>query len=506
MAEGYYRESGKLGVVCSTTGPGATSLLTGVASAYAENIPMLVITPQSAMKYFGLKTLQDSHSTGINTVNIFQNCTNYSVLISHPEQFILKLETAIKKAFYPSKGPVHLSIPKDIMDRPLLEGSNFHSEHLSTLVNAPKAVDLQAVESFIKQVATLKNVVIVLGQECDGAIGAILKFASLLQARIVTTCEGKRWITEKTPGYCGVFGFAGHASAKEALSQDSTDCIIAIGTRMTEFSTGSWDTVLLNKKLIHIDNYLDNFLHSTIANTQIFGDIKTILEICNDRLPKRTAYPLRESDIALQDESTPDLLSMPIKPPHLMKKMAEVFPVDTHYLVDPGNSMSWAAHYLFPGMTGKYDSSMDFASMGWSIGGSIGVAFANRNRPVVSIVGDGSFLMYGCEFSVAVEHNLNIIYVILNDQALGMVKHGQRLGGGEPICHTLPEVDFAMLARSMGAKGFIIKSLQELVNFSNDKRHYQAGPCILDVRIDGEAIPPMGTRMKTLTEKSKTLQ
>lgn len=480
MAEGYYRKSGKIGVVC------ATNLLTGVASAYTENTPMLFITPQSALKYFGLKTFQDSHSTGIDTVNIFKNCTNYSVLISHAEQFKNKLETALQKALYPSKGPVHLSIPKDIFDAPVTDIPRFTSDYINSLIKIPKPVDLEAIETFLQRLLVSKNVVIVLGKECEGAIESIVEFASRLGARIVTTCEGKRWATKNTPGYCGVFGFAGHASAYDALLQDNTDCIIAIGSRMTEFSTGSWDEKLLNQKLIHIDNYLNNFTYSKMARLQLFGDIKSILDICNKRLPARPNALCGENKIALQDNSECDVLSSPVKPQHLMKEIVSIFPDETHYVIDIGNSFSWATHYLMPKNIDKYDSSMDFASMGWSIGTSIGIALANRDTPVVCIVGDGSFLMNGNELSVAVEYNLNIYFVILNDSSLGMVKHGQRLSGAEQICHTLPQVDFNLLAKSMKATGVTIKSIQDLKSFFVDNELYQNGPCVLDVYIDGE--------------------
>ena len=136
--------------------------------------------------------------------------------------------------------------------------------------------------------------------------------------------------------------------------------------------------------------------------------------------------------------------------------------------------------------------------MGWAIGGAIGTAAGNREVPVVCITGDGSLLMNGQELSVAVAEGLTVIFVVLNDAALGMVKHGQRLAGAERTAHQLPATDFAALARAMGADGHVIESAADLAALDIAALCARRGPTLLDVRIDPEAVPPMGMRMRVL--------
>ncbi len=141
---------------------------------------------------------------------------------------------------------------------------------------------------------------------------------------------------------------------------------------------------------------------------------------------------------------------------------------------------------------------MNFAPMGWAIGGAIGTAAANPDMPVVCITGDGSMLMNGQEISVAVAGKLSVIFVVLNDQSLGMVKHGQRLAGAEPIGYELPPTDFAMLARALGAEAYTIRAPEDLSSLDVTALCARKGPTLLDVHIDPDEVPPMNVRMRVL--------
>lgn len=170
--------------------------------------------------------------------------------------------------------------------------------------------------------------------------------------------------------------------------------------------------------------------------------------------------------------------------------------------------MTWAIHYLHPydrRIGGRRQSKgsifwtpFEYASMGWAIGAAIGTALAKPGIPVVCVTGDGSVLMSGQELTVAIEQGLPVIFVILNDSALGMVKHGQRLGGAEPIGFGLPKVDFAAYAHALGAPGVIIESAEDLHALNIGSLCRRRGPTVLDVRIDAEEVPPMQSRMRML--------
>ncbi|MDX1250760.1 MAG: hypothetical protein IDH49_00625 [Gammaproteobacteria bacterium] len=191
-----------------------------------------------------------------------------------------------------------------------------------------------------------------------------------------------------------------------------------------------------------------------------------------------------------------------------MYDLARLFPADTRFLADSGNGSYWAIHYLHPfdrriaGQRlisgGALRGSVSFTPMGWSFGAAVGTALGDKRSTVVCIAGDGSFLMSGQEITVAVAERLPVIYVILNDAALGAIKHGQRLAGAEPVGFELPKVDFAAMARAMGAQAYSIYSPGDLAALDIAALCKRRGPTLLDVYIDPEEVPPMGMRMKSL--------
>jgi acetolactate synthase-1/2/3 large subunit len=181
-----------------------------------------------------------------------------------------------------------------------------------------------------------------------------------------------------------------------------------------------------------------------------------------------------------------------------MCELSRRFPDNTRFVCDAGNCWAWATHYLHLKKGGHFRIGMGYGAMTWAIGAAVGTALGNRGAPVVCITGDGSFLMSGQELTVAVQHRLPVIFVILNDQALGMVKHGQRLGGGEPIGFELPPVDFAGVARAMGAQAYTILEPDDFASLDMAAICSASQPTLLDVHIDPEEVPPIQARMKVL--------
>jgi acetolactate synthase I/II/III large subunit len=530
MADGYARETGKLGVCCATSGPGATNLITGVACAYENGIPMLVLTGQPALPTFGKRALQESACTGVNTIGMFRHCTRYNSLISHPEQTESKLIAALMRATRTPRGPVHLTIPLDILraPSPLLAPSY----DLRTVLQPSAMIDEQSVEGLVKLVQDAKKIVLLIGGWCGEAAGAILQFAAMKGASLVTTPDGKGLVSPSHPLFRGVFGFAGHASADAALRDESVDLILAIGTGMSEWTSSGWSESLLNNRLVHIDESDDHLARSPMAKMHVRGRILTVFERLGERLygaqidgkrsharmPNGAPFELELEQGAI-DKCDSD--ATPITPQRLMRDLGRLFPPNARFLADSGNSVAWAVHYLHPqdrrrserrivGGERKLESgrrksdggwlrvTMDFAPMGWAIGGAVGTAMGSPDVPVVCITGDGSMLMNGQEISVAVAEGLTVIYVVLNDSALGMVKHGQRLAGAERIAFELPPTDFAALARALGAQAYIVRSPEELNALDIGAICHRKGPTLLDVYIDPEQVPPMNLRMQVL--------
>lgn len=536
MADGYARETGKIGVCCSTSGPGATNLITGVACAYDNNIPMLVITGQPALPSFGKNPLQESSCTGINTLSMFRHCTRYNSLISHPKQIEAKLISALQQAVRAPKGPSHLTFPVDVFRSPSPHATP--SYDLRKLLAPSSLVDASAIDTLCETIDQASNVVMLIGSGCGEAIGSILQFAAMKNATFVTTPDGKGLVNPRHPLFRGVFGFGGHASAETALRDRSVDLILAVGTGMGEWNSGGWCDSLLNERLAHIDESEEHLARTPMARLHVRGRILSVFNRMIERQHDQRRnnddeyHRRRASRNAKEDDWDPlhmlaapnkfDSDATPLTPQRLMRELGTRFPPNTRFLADTGNSVAWSVHYLHPVSDRRFSErrlggggrkisqgqrktdggwlrvTMNFAAMGWAIGGAIGTAAANPNVPVVCITGDGSMLMNGQEISVAVAEKLNIIFVVLNDQSLGMVKHGQRLAGAEQVGCELPPTDFAMLARALGAEALTIRSPEDIAALDIDALCKRNGPTLLDVHIDPEEIPPMNVRMRVL--------
>jgi acetolactate synthase I/II/III large subunit len=529
MAHGYYMGKRRLGVCCSTTGPGATNLLTGVATAYENNIPMLVITAQTALSSFGRGAFQESSDTGINTLGMFQHCTRYNTLVSHSNQFEQKLYSAVMSAFQ-TMSPSHLSVPLDIfrgkipIDRP--------SFNLKDALEPRNWVHEDSLDIFCKALVESGNTVFVVGDNCSDAIGTILDVAFLVNAKVVTTPHGKGLVSPYHPLFRGVIGFAGHQSALRLLSDPRIDLIVAIGTSLSKWASNNWDNgVLMNEKLIHVEECERFFMRSPMARLHVHGRIDFVFErlLRHELLSERAAnLPKTIQDISAAIELERDDAqqrskrffwldseekylddSSPIKPQRLMKELAQLFPPQTCFMADVGNSFSWSVHYLHPydrRISGRrkrgygvYHSCFEFAPMGWAMGAAVGFAMARPGIPVICITGDGSMLMNGQEITVALQQKLNVIFVVLNDGALGMVKHGQIMNNAERVGYELPKVDFCAMAGAMGVEGHVINSPADLLALDIKEICSSSAPVLLDVRIDPHEPPPMMSRVRGLS-------
>ena len=529
MADGYARETGRLGVCCATSGPGSTNLITGVACAHDNNVPLLAISGLPVLSSFGRGALQESSSTGVNSFAMFHHCARYNDMVTHPSQFERKLANALMTAHQAPGGPAHLAIPLDIMRS--AAPSAFPTYDLEALFrHEPVLIDERAVHRLKDALLHCPRIVFVIGASCSEAIETIMKLADLTHALFITTPDAKGYVNPRHTSYRGVFGFGGHESAN-ALLDSAPDIVLAFGTGFSEFVSGGWCDSLLNNRLVHIDNSEENLLRSPMAMLHVRGHIRTICEYLVELL--QAEFPLNvgdrkmhpdeigqhQTELTFQSPESYNSEATPIKPQRLMKALSEHFPPNTRFLADSGNSMVWTVHYLQPhnrrverarlpageptpeqrsGTANWLRVMMDFCPMGWAIGAAVGIARGNPACPVVCITGDGALLMSGQEITVAAMEGLTVIYVVLNDGALGMVKHGQRLAQAEATCFEMPQVDYCKFAESMGIPGHVIHSPQELDSLDFDAILQRKGPTLLDVRVDGEEVPPMLLRMKTL--------
>jgi acetolactate synthase-1/2/3 large subunit len=547
MADGYARETGRLGVCCATSGPGTTNLITGVSCARENGTPLLVITAQPALPLLGKNALQESACTGINTLSMLRHCTRYNSLVSHPKQLEAKLISALQSAIRPPRGPSHLSFPTDVFRSPSPHAAPCYD--LTSLLSPSSLIDEDLVALFQDLLAAANKVVFVIGGGCGEAIGTVLQFIDQQDASFVTTPDGKGLVNPRHPRFRGVFGFGGHTDADAALRDPAVDLVVAVGANLGELNSSGWSDSLLNERLVHVDESEEHFSSTPMARLHVRGRIRTIFERLTER-PSAAPGTAEESPqhsanllVAswgplpmLRDCPQFDSDATPITPQRLMKELGRLFPSTTRFLADTGNSVVWATQCLHPtdrrlgerrlstdedrrrkrraqtasgrrqiNFETRRESSggwlrvtMNFAPMGWAIGAAVGTAIANRDVPVVCITGDGSMLMNGQEISAAVAEKLSVVFVVLNDGALGMVKHGQRLGKAEQIGCDIPATDFAAMARAMGAQGYTIRSPEDLTSLPIDSIWAHEGPTLLDVHVDAEQVPPMNLRVRVL--------
>ncbi len=550
MADGYARESGKLGVCIATSGPGATNMITGVASAYQDRTPILVITGQSALDTFGSHASQESSCTAIDTVAIFKHCAVYSSLVSHPDQLACKLVAAITAA-YQHQRPAHLSIPLDIARSKYKTPPN--RRLLPPFITHSNILDIEMTESLSKLLHTACNPVFVIGEGCKEAIGSIISYCEQSGASIVTTPQGKGLVNPYHPNFYGVCGLAGHEAATHLLNSTEVDLIVIVGSALDQLAICGWQPNNPGShKIVHVDSNIDHFSRSQYATLNVTGNIKLVfdylrklintinLSLVQKNCPaiKRENKPIpferrrierrKQNTLPLHDQrnnerrNTTTLTTplsrnfrldeelkylddgSPLKPQRIMHELSRRTSDGTRFLADIGNSFLWAIHYLNPchkTNTNNFNylyMGMGFASMAWSIAAAIGIALANPKKPVICIIGDGSMLMSAHELTVAVQCNLPIVYIVLNDQAYGTCKHGQKLAGAESIGTDLPPVDFALYAKSIGANGITVKSLDEYNVIDFPKLHKASQPTLIDVHIDTTESPPLSERLKIL--------
>ncbi|NOY71204.1 MAG: thiamine pyrophosphate-binding protein [Gammaproteobacteria bacterium] len=561
MAEGYTRETGKLGVCCTTVGPGATNIITGVASAYEECIPMLVITGQTPLPKLGLGALQDSSCTGINIVSMFQQCTRYSTSISHQDQLEGKLIQAITIAYGAVSGPVHLSIPREI-GWAVAKNNNSVYDLKSLISKKPLYNTLGSdIDAIFNEIVHSKNSVILIGKRSASAIDAIFEFAALTRIPVITTLQGRGIAKSYHPQFRGMIGMGGHSDAKKLIGSRSLERIIAIGVDFNEFDTCGWSDNILSDKAIHIDSMKKYFARSFMARLHVCGNLLDIFEGLMQRMKSNVRFIGGENEVnpslnvinfdrrsgtqrRTNNKNGQFLRSIPshgkddkrsgqdrrclknkdqwdvkryfsvedeegysknnnaslIKPQHLMYQLSCLFPENTRFLADAGNSFVWATHYLHPYSHPNATSracgnevlrtGLAFASMGWAIGAAVGTAMGNPDHPVVCIVGDGSFLMSGQEMSVAVYEKVNIIFILLNDSELGMIKHGQKLADIEETSYELATVNYCQLAKAVGAQAFEVYTAADMAALDIQAICNYPGPTLIDVYIDPNELAP----------------
>ncbi|MDH3975810.1 MAG: thiamine pyrophosphate-binding protein [Deltaproteobacteria bacterium] len=519
MADGYARVSQKLGVCCSTAGPGATNLVTGLATAFADSIPVLALTGQVSTKFFGKGAFQESTYEGINVVEMFRFLTKHNAMIINAETTGTMMRKALRLALTGRPGPVHLNLPVDVMDHKVK----------NDVVDAEKFIpnsvcfDRESVKEAVALLLSFKRPAILVGNgvTISRAADKLIQLAERLKIPVATTPKSKGVFPENHPLSLGVFGTAGTPLSAAYLLNGKDirkiDGLLAIGTSFNEWGTHGWDSRLMpTKALIQIDidlHEIGNNYPFTVALvgdaeaaiTEMLFEIKRQLKKEKENIEKKIEERF-QTFVTFKKQHRrciePDKLSsnqIPILPQRLMQDINDSCPDDTIFFIDIGNNWAWATHYLEIKRPYSFFTGLGFASMGFGVAASIGGKFAAPDKPVVAIVGDGGFLMNGMEVATAVNYDKAVIWIILNDSQFGMIYHGKKLlSTPEGFSSRYKNVDFVKMAESIGAQGIRITKPGELNKELMSKVIASNMPTIIDVHIDPETEPPIRSRISTI--------
>ncbi|MCL2015897.1 MAG: biosynthetic-type acetolactate synthase large subunit [Defluviitaleaceae bacterium] len=458
-ADGYARTTGKVGVCLATSGPGATNLVTGIATAYMDSVPMVAITGNVALPLLGKDSFQEVDITGI-TMPI----TKHNFIVKNVEHLADIIRRAFNIAAQGRQGPVLVDIPRDIT----LTTTEYHYKPPLPTTLEISHLTAQSLEQAVEMLQTAEKPLVYAG---GGVISAnataeLTEFVELLDAPCCTSAMGIGGFPYSHPHHVGTIGMHGTATSN-TLATDC-DCLVAIGARFSDRVTSNISRFAPNAKILHIDIDPAEINKNVQTHHHIIGDVKAALARLNRLITPRKdsewlnlANNLKAKYPTKYTANSPDL-----KPQYIIERLSQLAATNNAITVtEVGQHQMWACRYMQVENPRRFITSGGLGTMGFGLGAAIGTAIGNPGVPVFNIAGDGCFRMNNIELATAVEYNLPVITVILNNHVLGMVRQWQSLFFGGRYSHTdlrTKTTDFAKLAEAYNATAYTITKPEEV--------------------------------------------
>ena len=504
MAGGYAQVSGSLGVCCGTVGPGATNLVTGVAAAYMQSIPLLVLTAQVGTVSIGKGALQEAAGEGrtFSQTDLFSCITKHSLMVTRADKLPEAIRMALRVAQSGRPGPVHLDLPADVLRGSVVDDIIPSAKFRPSVRVRPLAEEIEAAIGFL---AAAGRPAILAGGGAlrDGAPKAILQLAERLSMPVATTLQSKGIIPEDHPLALGCLGLYGTHAANRYM-RSGLDVLLVIGSSLHEFTTHVWDPVLQpSTALIQIDVDPSEMGKNYAVDVALQGDAATVVgELLDEaqRVDARTSRSIDHLDELKRDteyfaEPAMESDDVPIKPQRVMAEIRAALPDDALVFTDIGNSLTWVERNYIARQPNSVISFGSLAAMGSGVAAVVGGKLAAGTRPTVVVCGDGDFQMHGMEVMTAVNHGIPAIWIILENRALGMIRDVQTMSyRGRHVASDMANPDFTALAEAFGASGYRAEHPNEIGPALREAMA-QVRPAILSVRIDEGEMPPAKPRM-----------
>lgn len=499
-ADGYARASGQVGVVMATSGPGATNLVTGIATAYLDSIPLVAITGNVPNSLIGRDSFQEVDITGI-TLPI----TKHNFIVKNIEDLADTIREAFKIAKSGRPGPVLVDIPKDVQQ------SRFeYTPHEVVEKIEQRPAKEYKIEKAAKMLMEANRPYIYVG---GGAITAdateeIIQLANTIDAVIGSTLMGLSVIPGNNERFLGMEGM--HGDYASSIAQDEADLILTIGARFSDRATGNVSKYATKAKIIHIDIDRAEVDKNVSVDLGVGGDLKQALnEILKLVKPKENIEwqnrikELKEFSKKSIDQNMP---KDELNPYTLIKEVSKHTSDDTKIVTDVGQHQMWVAQYYEFKKPRTFITSGGLGTMGFGLGAAIGSAMYTNERTVL-FTGDGSFGMNLNELATVATQNLPIVIILMNNGVLGMVRQWQNLFFDKHYSQTVLErkTDFVKLAEAFGIKGYRISDVSQMKDVI-DQAFKEKGPVLVDCYIDKDEfvlpmLPPGGSFEDIITIK-----
>jgi acetolactate synthase-1/2/3 large subunit len=480
-ADGYARATGKTGVVLATSGPGATNLVTGIATAYMDSIPMVAITGNVGLNFLGRDSFQEVDICGIT-----MPVTKHNFIVKNVNDLADTVREAFRIASTGRKGPVLVDILKNV------QTAECNYTVKKPVPYVPKTVANERAEEIVTALKTAKRPLIMIG---GGVISSeaseeVKAFAEKLDAPVVSTLMGLSAYPASAKNYLGMMGMHGTMSAAKTCL--AADTIIALGTRFSDRVALNRDKFAENKLVIQIDIEDAEIDKNVMTGLSLMADVKEALKTINILLPqqKHTEWMSASAELKKKDVIDYNGSIMAYK---ILTTAAKLSPQDTVVATDVGQHQMWTAQYYPFEKPRTLLTSGGLGTMGYGFGAAIGAAFGQKGKHVIMVTGDGSFNMNLNEFSTAVTQNLPITILLMNNKALGMVRQWQKIFYGNRFSQTTvnKKTDYVRLAEAFGAKGMTIEKESDILPVLTEALNTPS-PVLVDCRISpDENVLPM---------------
>lgn len=477
-ADGYARATGKVGVCFATSGPGATNLVTGIATAYMDSIPVVAITCNVTVPLLGKDSFQE-----IDIAGVTMPITKHNFIVKD----VTKLADVIRAAFRIAKegrpGPVLIDVTKDVT----AAECDYIKETPKTIERQTDTIKEEDVERAVEMIKASKRPYVFVGGGviASDASDELARFVKKIDAPVADSLMGKGAFDGTDPHYTGMLGMHGTKTSNFGVSE--CDLLIAIGARFSDRVTGNANKFAKNAKILHFDIDAAEINKNIHSDASVVGDALEILKSVNAKLEQQDRHEWLEHIHDYEKQYPMAYRKDCLNGPLIMEKIYELTKGEAIISTDVGQHQMWAAQHYKYKKPRTLLTSGGLGTMGYGLGAAIGAKVGCKDKTVINIAGDGCFRMNMNEVATATRYNIPVIEIIFNNHVLGMVRQWQDLFYGKRYSATVLDdcVDFVKVSEGMGAKGYRVQTIEEFEAALKDAMALNI-PCVIDCLIDRE--------------------